>query len=112
MVAEAGSRLTRGTAMSQVKALPRARRPRRVAWAPAQQLRAWTRRQLKVAGWTYLAALLLMGVIGETLPGASHGRVVPVQWWNYVTLALSPALIALIAGTFVTDGEPKRARRR
>ena len=80
-------------------------------WAPARQLAAFSRRQWKVAGWSYLAALLIMGVAGETLPGASAGRVVPIQWWNYVTLILSPALIALIAATFVPAGQPRRSRR-
>jgi len=80
-------------------------------WALAQQLAAFSRRQRKVAGWSYLAALLIMGVAGETLPGASAGRVVPVQWWNYVTLILSPPLIALIAATFVPAGQPRRSRR-
>lgn len=89
-------------------------RPRAVksALGPAEQLRTWSRRQWKVAGWTYLAALLIMGGIGETLPGASEGRVVPVYWWNYVALALSPPLIALTAATFVPAGQPKKARRR
>jgi hypothetical protein len=64
-----------------------------------------------VAGWTYLTALLIMGVAGETLPGASIGRIVPIQWWNYVALALSPPLIALISATFVTPGQPRRSRR-
>jgi hypothetical protein len=64
-----------------------------------------------VAGWSYLAALLIIGVAGETLPGASVGRVVPIQWWNYVTLILSPPLIALIAATFVPAGQPRRSRR-
>jgi len=80
-------------------------------WAPVQQLAAFSRRQWKVAGWSYLTALLIMGVTGETLPGASVGRVVPVQWWNYVTLILSPPLIALIAATFVPSGQPRRSRR-
>jgi hypothetical protein len=80
-------------------------------WAPAGQLAAFSRRQWKVAGWTYLAALVIMGVAGETLPGASVGRVVPVQWWNYVTLILSPPLVALIAATFVPPGQPRRSRR-
>jgi hypothetical protein len=80
--------------------------------AAIEQLRGFSRRQWKVAGWSYLAALLVMGAVGETLPGASQGRVVPVQWWNWVTLALSPPLIALIVATFVPDGQPKRARRR
>jgi len=77
-----------------------------------EQLRTWSRRQWKVAGWSYLGSLLIMGGIGETLPGASLGRVVPVQWWNWVTLGLSPLLIALIAATFVPDGQPKRLRVR
>jgi hypothetical protein len=76
-----------------------------------QQLAAFSRRQWKVAGWSYLAALLIMGVVGETLPGASAGRVVPIQWWNYVTLVLSPPLIALIAATFVPPGQPRGGRR-
>ena len=81
-------------------------------WAAVQQVAMWSRRQRRVAGWGYLVALLLMGVAGETLPGASAGRVVPVQWWNYVTLALSPPLIALIVATFVPDGQSRRSRRR
>jgi hypothetical protein len=80
-------------------------------WAPVQQVAAFSRRQWKVAGWSYLAALLIMGVVGETLPGASAGRVVPIQWWNYVTLVLSPPLIALIAATFVPPGQPRKGRR-
>jgi hypothetical protein len=80
-------------------------------WAPAGQLAAFSRRQWKVAGWSYLAALLIMGVAGETLPGASVGRVVPIQWWNYVTLILSPPLIALTAATFVPAGQPRSSRR-
>jgi hypothetical protein len=62
--------------------------------------------------WNYLVTLLLMGVADKTLPGASAGRVVPVQWWNYVTLALSPPLITLIVATFVPDGQSRRSRRR
>lgn len=84
--------------------------PARSGWAPIQQLATWSRRQWKVAGWSYLAALLIMGVIGETLPGASAGRVVPIQWWNYVTLTLSPPLIALIVATFVPAGRPRSRR--
>jgi hypothetical protein len=80
-------------------------------WALVRQLAAFSRRQWKVAGWSYLAALVIMGVAGETLPGASIGRVVPIQWWNYVTLILSPPLIGLIAATFVPAGQPRRSRR-
>ena len=80
-------------------------------WIVVQQLASFSRRQWKVAGWSYLAALLIMGVAGETLPGASVGRVVPIQWWNYVTLVLSPPLIALIAATFVPPSQPRGGRR-
>jgi len=76
-------------------------------WAPVQQMAMWSRRQWKVARRSYLAALLIMGVAGETLPGASAGRVAPVQWWNYVTLVLSPPLIALIVATFVPAGQSR-----
>jgi hypothetical protein len=81
-------------------------------WAPVRQMATWSRRQWKAAGWSYLVALLVMGVAGETLPGASAGRVVPVQWWNYVTLVLSPPLIALIVATFVPVGQSSWVRRR
>src|SRR5215469_12256109 len=80
-------------------------------WAPVEQLAAFSRRQWRVAVWSYLAALLIMGVAGETLPGASVGRIVPIRWWNYVTLILSPPLIALIAATFVPRGQPRSSRR-
>jgi hypothetical protein len=80
-------------------------------WVAVQQLATFSRLQWKVAGWSYLAALLLMGVAGETLPGASAGRIVPTQWWNYVTLVLSPLLIALIAATFVPPGQPRKGSR-
>ena len=80
-------------------------------WAPAGQVAAFSRRQWKVAGWSYLAALVIMGDAGETLPGASLGRDVPVQWWNYVTHILTPPLIALIAATFVPAGQPRGSRR-
>lgn len=80
-------------------------------WVPVQQMALWSRHQWKVAGWSYLVALLVMGVVGETLPGASAGRIVPIQWWNYVTLVLSPPLIALIVATFVTVGQSRSSRR-
>ncbi|MGN6255979.1 MAG: hypothetical protein ACTHO8_13510 [Solirubrobacterales bacterium] len=96
-----------GNGRGDVAALP----PRLPGWVP-MELQMFSRRQWKVAGWTYLGALLAMGVIGETLPIASIGRGVPVAWWNYVTLAISPVLIALIAATFVPDRQPKSSRVR
>lgn len=53
-----------------------------------------------------------MGAVGQTLPIASSGRVVPLEWWNYVTLAISPVLIGLIAATLVPTAQPKRAQVR
>ncbi|MGH3157550.1 MAG: hypothetical protein ACRDNF_13355 [Streptosporangiaceae bacterium] len=83
----------------------------RLGWSPIAQLTTWSRRQWKGAGWSYLAALLIMGVIGKTLPGASVSRVVPIQRWNYATLAPSPLLITLIVATFVPPGQSRKARR-
>jgi hypothetical protein len=91
----------------RAEALP----PRLPSWLPIQ-LQMFTRRQWRVAGWAYVGSLLVMGVLGETLPIASIGRGVPVEWWNYVTLAISPVLIGLIAATFVPDRQPKSSRRR
>jgi hypothetical protein len=75
------------------------------------QFRGFSARQWRIAARVYVIALLLMGVIGETLPGASAGRVVPLAWWNWVTLAVSPLLIALIAATFVPTAGYRRGRR-
>lgn len=72
--------------------------------------RAWSPRQWRAAATVGAVSFLVMGVVGETLPGASYGRVVPVDWWNYVTLLVSPLLIGLIAATFVADRHPSGSR--
>jgi hypothetical protein len=74
------------------------------------QLRVWSRRQWQVAAWSSLASFLMMGLAGETLPIASIGRKVPVEWWNYLTLAFAPILIGLILATFVSARQPQGTR--
>jgi hypothetical protein len=74
------------------------------------QMRMWSRRQWRAAGSAFLFSFLLMGVVGETLPVASIGREVSVEWWNYLTLVLSPLLIGLIAATFVSSERPRGDR--
>lgn len=70
------------------------------------EFRAWSPGQWRVAAMVGVGSFLIMGIAGETLPGASYGRVVPVEWWNYVTLLVSPLLIGLIAGSYAGDRSP------
>ncbi len=70
----------------------------RPGWAPIQQLATWSRRQWKVAAWSYLAALLIMGVAGETLPGASSAAI------SASTPSCGPA--------WASSGTPGKARAR
>ncbi|MGH9169699.1 MAG: hypothetical protein ACRD0Z_02310 [Acidimicrobiales bacterium] len=74
------------------------------------QVRMWSRRQWQLAIGGFVVSFLLMGTIGETLPGASGGRGTPVEWWNYLTLVVSPMLIGSILGTFTPRGQPNRSR--
>lgn len=74
-------------------------------------LRSFSSRQWRMAVWWALGSFMAMGIAGETLPGASLGRAAPVQWWNYLTLVISPTLIGLCAATFVAS-EPRRSRLR
>jgi hypothetical protein len=76
----------------------------------ATEIRGFSRTQWQVGAGTAVAAFLLMGVVGETLPVASIGREAPVEWWNYLTLVLSPILIGLVAATFAREDEPEVAR--
>lgn len=66
-----------------------------------RQLRMWTGRQWVVAAAVALAALVVIGEVGQTLPNTAHGRTYPVEWWNYLTLILSSGLLGLTAATFV-----------
>jgi hypothetical protein len=85
--------------------MPKPRRPALATPAEiAAELRSFSIHQRRVALAGAAVAFLVMGVVGETLPIASIGREVPVEWWNYVTLVLSPLLIGLIVATFVDEG--------
>jgi len=68
------------------------------------ELRAFSDHQRRVAVGAAAIAFGVMGIAGETLPIASLGREVPVEWWNYVTLVLSPFLIGLIVASFAGEG--------
>ena len=79
-------------------------RPPLLSAATLLPLRWWSARQWRVAGAGFVLAFLVIGEVGETLPPTDTGRVYPVQWWNWVTLIVTAALIGLIAATFIQPG--------
>ncbi len=80
------------------------RRPPLLSVQTIMQIRWWSTPQWQVAAVGFVLAFVVIGEVGETLPPANTGRLYPVEWWNWVTLALSAALIGLIAATFVRPG--------
>lgn len=82
-------------------ATPSARRPAVAGSGPITTLRSRSGRQWRTAAVSALAAFVLVGEVGQTLPPASAGRMFPVLWWNWVALAVSSVLLGLIAATFV-----------
>jgi len=68
------------------------------------QLRWWSTPQRLVAAVVFVVVFGVIGEVGQTLPPADAGRTYPVEWWNWVTLAVSAALIGLIVATFVRPG--------
>ncbi len=68
------------------------------------QLRWWSTPQRLVAAVVFVVVFVVIGEVGQTLPPADAGRTYPVEWWNWVTLAVSAALIGLIVATFVRPG--------
>lgn len=79
-------------------------RPPVVLHATVLQLRWWTAHQWRLVGVGFVLAFVVIGEVGQTLPPTNVGRVYPVQWWNWVTLLISAALIGLIVGTFAAPG--------
>ena len=74
-----------------------------LTFSPAQRRAGWT-----AGGF----AFVIIGLAGETLPGASAGRLVAVEWWNYVVLVLDSVLIGLIAATFARGSRAADRRDR
>lgn len=68
------------------------------------QMRWWSGREWRVAAVGFVVAFVLVGEVGQTLPPASVGRMYPVLWWNWVTLATCSVLLGLIAATFAGPG--------
>ena len=81
-----------------------ANRPPLLSATTLMQLRWWSPWQWRLAAAVFVFAFLVIGEIGQTLPPESVGRMYPVEWWNWVTLVASAALIGLIAGTFAVPG--------
>jgi len=79
-------------------------RPPLLSVQTIMQIRWWSTPQRYVAAVVFVLAFVVIGEVGETLPPANTGRVYPVEWWNWVTLAVSAALIGMIAATFVRPG--------
>jgi len=65
------------------------------------QVRWWSSRQWWTVAGTFAVLFVAIGEAGQTLPPTSGNRSTPIEWWNYFTLVTSPALMAMIAATFV-----------
>lgn len=82
-------------------------RPPVISRETVLRLRGWTAHQWTLVGVGFVLAFLIIGEVGQTLPPTDLGRVYPVEWWNWVTLLISAALIGLIVGTFAAPGGPR-----
>lgn len=63
-----------------------------IAWTPGRWATA--------AGGAVLTALMI-GVPTDVVPNPIFGRSVPVQWWNYPTLAVTALLGGIVLATYV-----------
>jgi hypothetical protein len=95
--------------ISRIWARPATARPSLLSATTVMQPRWWSARQWGAVGVGFVLAFVVIGVVGETLPPYSAGRAYPVEWWNWVTLVISAALIGLIVGSFVVPGGRRAA---
>lgn len=77
------------------------RSPRRAARA----LAAWPPRRWAAATVAALATALLVGLPTDVVPNPLFSRAVPVQWWNYPTLALTAVLAGLVLATYLRHSD-------
>lgn len=83
-------------------AAPSSRSPR----AALDALRLWGPRQWAAVVAFAVATALAVGVPTAVVPTPFFGREIPVQWWNYPTLALTALLAGLVLGTCMRPGPP------
>ncbi|WP_069812434.1 hypothetical protein [Streptomyces sp. TP-A0874] len=73
----------------------------------ARTLAAWPRRRWAFTALTASATALLVGVPTAVVPNPLFSRSVPVQWWNYPTLAVTAVLSGLVVASYLRlPGDP------
>lgn len=75
------------------------RSPRRAVKA----LAGWSPNRWAIAGGGALSTALLVGLPTDVLPNPLFSRSVPVQWWNYPTLAVTAALAGVVLATYIRE---------
>jgi len=109
-----------GTPVTSSRFKRSSERPPLLSVQTVTQLRWWSTSQRVVAAVVFVVVFVVIGEVGQTLPPANVRRMYPVEWWNWVTLAVSAVsavsaaliglgLIGLIVATFVRQGG-RRAR--
>ncbi|MFB6603619.1 hypothetical protein ACFCXR_22645 [Streptomyces noursei] len=79
-------------------------------------LRSWQSRQRIVAAGGALTTTLAVGVPTAVVPTPLFARTVPVQWWNYPTLAVTAVLAGIVLSTYVrlgtAESQPRKDREK
>lgn len=73
------------------------RSPRRAVRA----LAGWPRNRWATAAAGAIVTALLVGMPTDVVPNPLFSRSVPVQWWNYPTLAVTALLAGIVLATYV-----------